>query len=1291
MPKLPGANETIELIDQLTSSIRAFAEREGKLNYALKLKSSNLAQSLREEIEQIQARTESGIEELQAAAESRRAAVEERFETRRARLGKARISARKSMLERIEKEEGYRKYGIQKNLIESNQRRDQALQELEDEHRQAVAKFDAVQGKFGKLEVAARRAMRGFSSFTKNLAGQLKAGSAETRSISNVDKEFQKLTDLYQSAGIDLGRLRKKPLAQLFGAIPMGLQLFLVVLLAGGAVPLLHVMELDWLNYTQAGIIGGVLLLLILLVFFITRSGAAGNAKALTESLREARAIRNNLIKHLDESREARIAQIREDHERATGDFQSGLEETAAAAGAERASRPEEIEEKAERVTAKLESACTRSLETIDSRFAAKMEEVRTAAENRISELNGSTDSADSGFVEEHQQQWDALESEWKTTIPDLLERAREARIEADREFPEWTSDVVESWSPPPEFRPVAKFGDLAFDLESAVEKLPEDPRLTLPGGTDFKLPLALRFPESGSILFETQNAGNDTAVASLNNLILRILTGAPAGRVTFTIIDPVGLGQNFAGVMHLADHEEFLINSRIWTQPQQIEQRLSELSDHMEKVIQMYLRNEYSTITEYNEKAGNIAEKYHYVVVADFPHAFSEAAANRLLSIASTGARCGVYTLIHWDQRQQLPGGFTGEDLRKSSVCLKTNQAGFFLPANSVSPSELHLDSPPPDDLAVDLVHRIGQASKDSNRIEVPFSHIAPETEADFWSMDTTEELIVPIGRTGATKLQQLAIGKGTCQHALIAGKTGSGKSTLFHVIITNLALWCDPDRVEFYLIDFKKGVEFKCYADAKLPHARVIAIESDREFGLSVLQRLDEELKRRGELFRKLGVQDLAGYKRAGGTEALPRSLLLIDEFQEFFVEDDQISQNAALLLDRIVRQGRAFGIHAILGSQTLGGAFTLARATLGQMVIRIALQCNEADAYLIMDDSNPAPRMLTRPGEGIYNDQAGAVEGNSPFQVVWLGDEERDEWLARTRPLIEKFESSHAPVVVFEGNAPAAVSENLVLEELLGSFPPEKRPAAARLFIGAPNSIKGPTEVVFQPQSGNNLLIIGQQEESILSMLTIGITGFHAQYPENGILQILIDGSPAGSSEADYFDAALPESVERPSLSEIGDCINGLAAEMRSRLEDATAAQQAAPVFVFINGLQKFKKLRFEEDFSFSMDDSPAEAKPGDSLNDLISEGASVGIHLIAVLDTFNNLNRALNRKAISEFEMRVLFQMSANDSASLIDSMKASTLGLNRALFYNEQAGYLETFRPYALPAKEWFSK
>ena len=84
----------------------------------------------------------------------------------------------------------------------------------------------------------------------------------------------------------------------------------------------------------------------------------------------------------------------------------------------------------------------------------------------------------------------------------------------------------------------------------------------------------------------------------------------------------------------------------------------------------------------------------------------------------------------------------------------------------------------------------------------------------------------------------------------------------------------------------------------------------------------------------------------------------------------------------------------------------------------------------------------------------------------------------------------------------------------------------------------------------------------------------------------------------------------------------------------------------------------------------------------------EGPAHGIHVIATCDTYNNVNRFLSKKAFSEFGMRVLFQMSANDSASLIDNPKAGTLGMHRAVFYNEQEGYLELFRPYALPHQDW---
>ena len=769
-----------------------------------------------------------------------------------------------------------------------------------------------------------------------------------------------------------------------------------------------------------------------------------------------------------------------------------------------------------------------------------------------------------------------------------------------------------------------------------------------------------------------------------------RLLVTTPPGKVAFTILDPVGLGQNFAGIMHLGDYEETLINRRIWTQRDQIEERLAELNDHIEKVIQMYLRNEYETITQYNAEAGSVAEKYHFLVVADFPANFSDVAAKRLQSIAVSGPRCGVFTLIHWDKRAPLPDGFVPDELRKSSICITQTATGFQI-EGSPEGAALTLDAPASDELAVELLHKIGKASIDSNRIQVPFTQIAPKPNA-FWTDDTTHELRVPIGRTGATKLQYLAIGKGTRQHALFAGKTGSGKSTLFHVIITNLALHCSPDEVEFYLIDFKKGVEFKCYAEHRLPHARVVAIESDREFGLSVLQRVDEELKRRGDMFRKLGVQDIAGYKRAGGTEPVPRSLLLIDEFQEFFVEDDTVSQNASVLFDRIVRQGRAFGIHVILGSQTLGGAFTLAKATMGQMVIRVALQCNEADAHLIMDDNNSAPRLLTRPGEGIYNDAAGALEGNSPFQVCWLADEERDQWLDRVAEIAKTKGINRPGPIVFEGNSPADIRENFALSQALGTKR-KQAPVAPRIWLGAPNSIKGPTEAVFHRQAGNHLLIVGQREEVTLGMMGLSMISLAAQYPEGGAKIYFLHSSLPGTPDERYINsifAVLPKGVvTQVQPHELADTFNSIGEDLKSRISGEQTS--APPVFLFIHGLHKFKKLKSDDDMDFSFGSSDSGESPSKQLSTILTEGSTQGIHLITTVDTYNNVTRFLSRKLLSEIEMRVVLQMSANDSASLIDSPKAADLGLHRALLHNEQAGTLETFRPYAEPDSEWLEE
>lgn len=920
-------------------------------------------------------------------------------------------------------------------------------------------------------------------------------------------------------------------------------------------------------------------------------------------------------------------------------------------------------------------------LSRLEKVHADRMEKIREN-HSRQSGSDTSRFSTESSTMDETIQHEHAdLERRWRDAIEPLFAEVAAMNALAGEVFPPWSRDFVDSWAPAHQFTPAAKFANLEVDVPTAAPDLPVS---VSPG---ISIPLALSFPDLGSILFESKTSLGKTVAECLNQIILRLLATTPPGKVSFTILDPVGLGKNFAGLMHLADFEEHIITRRIWTQADQIEDRLGEISQHIEKVIQMYLRDEFSTILEYNERAGSTAEKHQFLVIADFPANFSETAIKRLQSILSSGPRCGVHTLIHWDRRQPLPPGIDEKEMRANSVCIQAGENGLTLEdPRARENARLILDEAPPPERAQAFIEQVGERSIDSNQVQVPFDQIAPAA-GDLWKSETTTELRVAIGRAGAAKQQMLAIGKGTRQHALVAGKTGSGKSTLFHVLITNLALSCSPEQVEFYLIDFKKGVEFKCYATKRLPHARVVAIESDREFGLSVLHRVDDELRRRGDQFRKLGVQDLAAYKRES-ENPMPRTLLLIDEFQELFVEDDSVAQNASVLLDRIVRQGRAFGIHVILGSQTLGGAYSLARTTLGQMVIRIALQCNEADAYLIMDDNNPAPRLLSRPGEGIYNDSAGAIEGNSPFQVCWLPDDERDRRLDDIRALVTKHPDLDCGPIVFEGNAPADIAENELLARILDASP-DRRPATPRAWLGAPNSIKGPTEIQLPRQGGANLLVVGQRDEASLAMLGISTIALAAQYPKGSAQFILLHQNPDDTAESDFIrgiEGTVDQQFVAAGAIDAPRILGELAAELQQRLDgDANGPD----IFLLVHGLHRFRKLRAEDDFDFSYD-SDAAPKPSAQFAELLVEGASVGIHVLTSIDTFSSVNRFFNRKALAEFGLRVLFQMSTNDSASLIDSPKAGDLGLHRALLFDEHAGTLETFRPYAMPSGTWLS-
>jgi ABC-type multidrug transport system fused ATPase/permease subunit len=1292
----PGSKELLVQLDTLKNVVRDFAAREETLNRTHREQTateSNLFEThSHQQITGASARQAAEVDGFAAAKER----LKYRIAVRKTRITRAHDACRGRMSVDIGVQEKECQSQAQQHLLAAEQRRDAELAQADAAFQNFQQRQAESAGAFQQLELSVRRAFGGYGKFRR----QLSAAHSESETIRIGDgneslDEFQRLAAKLEA---DLNRFKQSLLPQIFRFVPLWLA---TVLLLGvvAADLVLHHFGKNIITHQHAAIALAVLVIIVV-VYVIGLRSASSLAKVIAGDFIRARHLVTSSFDEAAAHHQSEQARIENDFQETKNAINQEWKRATKEIAQSRNIRPSAVIERSTRLHQKNEQFYQSELQRLQRAHEDIMAQFRQQAEDQTRQLIEARKLKMAQLEADFQNGWRKLEADWQQQVLPLGEALKAANAGAETLFPEWSAMDLDKWQPPQAFLNAAKFAGLEVELEKFIGGLPKDKRLALPCPPTFSLPLLLTHPQQGSLLFETGKDGGDAAVSAINNLILRLLATTPPGRLEFTIFDPVGLGQNFAALMHLADYEANTINSRIWTQSAQFEEKLAELNEHMEKIIQMYLRNEYATITEYNAQAGSVAEKYHFLVIASFPVNFSDTAAKRLRNIAANGARCGVFTLIQWDQRNAAPSDFVPDELRKHSVNLLHTEKGFVFSDWRAAGTNIALEPMPTAEFTTQLLHRIGDAGKNSNRVEVPFEQVAPNA-ADFWTEETSEELRVPIGRSGATKLQYLALGRDTRQHALLAGKTGSGKSTLFHIIITNLALRCSPEQVEFYLVDFKKGVEFKCYGSHRLPHAKVVAIESDRAFGLSVLQRVDEELRRRGDLFRKVGAQDLAGYKRAvaatpsspknqamhgdGGvaaTESMPRTLLMIDEFQEFFTEEDRVSQNAAVLLDRIVRQGRAFGIHVILGSQTLGGAYTLARATIGQMVIRIALQCNEADAYLIMDQDNPAPRLLSRPGEGIYNDTAGSIEGNSPFQAVWLSDRVREEYLAKVRAQADKTGRDYPGPIVFEGNAPADVWENQPLcAALKGDYQ-----APPRFWLGAPNSIKGPTEAIFRRQSASNLLVVGQGDERVLTLLSIALVSLAAQHAKAGAKFFILHNLPEGLTQSGFFQRviqAVPQSVTQTGNGNLAEVMGTLATELKRRLEAGAAGPE---IFVFVHDLQNFKKLRQEDEFSFSS--SPVEASPATTLLQLINEGPALGIHVILTCDSYGNLNRYLGRKALGEIEMRVAFQMSAGDSASLIDAPNAATLGLHRAVLFNEREGTLETFRPYAQPGHDW---
>jgi hypothetical protein len=248
--------------------------------------------------------------------------------------------------------------------------------------------------------------------------------------------------------------------------------------------------------------------------------------------------------------------------------------------------------------------------------------------------------------------------------------------------------------------------------------------------------------------------------------------------------------------------------------------------------------------------------------------------------------------------------------------------------------------------------------------------------------NFNITEGLKIPIGVFSANKkAHYFRLGCGTENyHAIIGGQSGKGKSVLLNTIIKRGIEKYSANELKFLLCDCK-GVEFNEYIDSDIKSILACESSSSVEKIVEKLKIVEQEFENRRELFKKNNVKSIEQLIDKG--IELYRLVCIIDEFQFLFPSADykttQYSED--LLVSKIIRTGRSFGIHLIVATQSLGDS--VRRSILDNIPLRIALGMTETQSNSFLSYNNDSAKNLDR-GFAIYNDSNGEKDANKLIEI-------------------------------------------------------------------------------------------------------------------------------------------------------------------------------------------------------------------------------------------------------------------------------------------------------------------